>query len=171
MKHAILVPAEVKVSVWKHGPKVSRVHGNWRLGNNTCSSCYSEYYNLQVFPELSKEVLIICTWTRQWGSVLTCWYSFFPKVALCAARSHIISKADSAVPIDLMQWCIRPGPSRPWAISNPLPSPGRGREVGNKCSDWTHFNTSRGYWRKLIFRLQILSKGLFTDESGYRIDL
>ena len=37
----------------------------------------------------------------------------------------MICKARSARPIVLIQWWILPGPSRPWAISNPLPSPVR----------------------------------------------
>lgn len=36
-------------------------------------------------------------------NMLTWWYSFFPKVSLSAARWHMISKAVSAAPMDLMQ--------------------------------------------------------------------
>ena len=35
------------------------------------------------------------------------------------------SSARSPMPIKRMQWCRRPGPSRPWAISKPRPSPAR----------------------------------------------
>ena len=36
----------------------------------------------------------------------------------------IMSSSDlSAMPMILMQWWILPGPKRPWAISNPRPSP------------------------------------------------
>ena len=33
------------------------------------------------------------------------------------------SRATSARPISRMQWCTRPGPSRPWAISKASPGP------------------------------------------------
>jgi hypothetical protein len=35
---------------------------------------------------------------------------------------HISSSARSAAPIRRMQWWMRPGPSRAWAIANPPPS-------------------------------------------------
>lgn len=58
---------------------------------------------------------------------LTCWYSFFPNVLLEAALWQSSSRASSAIPTALMQWCSLPGPRRPWEISNPRPSPGNKR--------------------------------------------
>lgn len=63
---------------------------------------------------------------------LTCWYSCFPKVCLVAARWQSSSNANSASPTALIQWCSLPGPRRPWAISNPLPSPGNHNSVTQK---------------------------------------
>ena len=49
-----------------------------------------------------------------------------PKASRSLARRHISSIARSAVPIARMQWWIRPGPSRSWAITKPAPrSPSR----------------------------------------------
>ncbi len=49
-----------------------------------------------------------------------------PKASRELARSHIISIARSAVPIARMQWWMRPGPRRSWAITKPAPrSPSR----------------------------------------------
>ena len=53
----------------------------------------------------------------------------------------IKSSALSAEPIILMQWWTRPGPSRPWAISKPRPSPSRmlsaaTRTLSNVISAW-----------------------------------
>lgn len=68
---------------------------------------------------------------------LTCWYSFFPNVCLEAARWQRSSSATSARPTALIQWCSLPGPRRPWAISNPLPSPGnRYNDSGEKNKQW-----------------------------------
>eukprot|EP00983_Pelagomonas_calceolata_P017851 560139-Pelagomonas_calceolata.AAC.6 len=35
----------------------------------------------------------------------------------------MVAMARSAMPMRRMQWCKRPGPNRPCAISNPRPSP------------------------------------------------
>ena len=44
------------------------------------------------------------------------------------------SRATSACPISRMQWCTRPGPSRPWAISKARPSPSRMFSFGTRTS-------------------------------------
>src|SRR6185503_8165878 len=44
-----------------------------------------------------------------------------PNACRSWARRHISSKARSAEPIARMQWWMRPGPSRSWAIANPAP--------------------------------------------------
>ena len=46
----------------------------------------------------------------------------WPKVTREAARAHISSSARSAAPIVRMQWWMRPGPRRAWAIKKPWPS-------------------------------------------------
>lgn len=46
----------------------------------------------------------------------------------------IISSDRSAMPISLMQWWMRPGPRRPWAISKPRPSPRRRLLAGTLTS-------------------------------------
>ncbi len=49
-----------------------------------------------------------------------------PKATRSLARRHIISSARSALPIARMQWWMRPGPRRSWAIVKPPPrSPSR----------------------------------------------
>ena len=45
--------------------------------------------------------------------------SFEPKASRSLARLHIISIARSQLPIARMQWWIRPGPRRSWAITKP----------------------------------------------------
>ena len=50
---------------------------------------------------------------------------FLPNATRLCSRLHISSSASSAAPIVRMQWWMRPGPSRPCAISKPLPSPSR----------------------------------------------
>ena len=57
-----------------------------------------------------------------------------PKVSRDAARWHISSSARSAAPIVRMQWWIRPGPSRAWAIMNPSPSPAIRFVAGTRTS-------------------------------------
>jgi len=46
-----------------------------------------------------------------------------PKAERSLARLHIASMARSPSPMKRMQWWMRPGPSLPWAISKPRPSP------------------------------------------------
>ena len=45
-----------------------------------------------------------------------------PKATRDDARRHISSIAASATPIARMQWWMRPGPKRAWAIAKPAPS-------------------------------------------------
>mmetsp|Transcript_11670 Transcript_11670/g.49908 ORF Transcript_11670/g.49908 Transcript_11670/m.49908 type:complete len:218 (+) Transcript_11670:132-785(+) len=49
--------------------------------------------------------------------------SGFPNATRSAARRAASRSARSPMPMSRMQWCRRPGPSRPCAISNPRPSP------------------------------------------------
>ena len=49
-----------------------------------------------------------------------CSASGLPKATRPSARSHISSMARSATPIARMQWWIRPGPSRAWAMAKPV---------------------------------------------------
>mmetsp|Transcript_1761 Transcript_1761/g.4004 ORF Transcript_1761/g.4004 Transcript_1761/m.4004 type:complete len:244 (-) Transcript_1761:732-1463(-) len=49
--------------------------------------------------------------------------SVFPNATRELARRAASWSALSPIPMRRMQWCSRPGPSRPCAISNPRPSP------------------------------------------------
>src|SRR5881409_2108223 len=64
-----------------------------------------------------------------------------PKATRFIARLHMSSSARSATPIWRMQWWMRPGPRRPWAISKPRPSPSSMFDAGtrtfsNRTSPW-----------------------------------
>ena len=61
-----------------------------------------------------------------------CSANFFPKATRLSTRLHIVSSARSATPIARMQWWIRPGPRRPWAISKPRPSPNSKWSTGTR---------------------------------------
>ena len=50
------------------------------------------------------------------------------------ARRHISSRARSAAPIVRMQWWMRPGPRRAWAMANPPPSSPRRLDTGTRTS-------------------------------------
>lgn len=70
-----------------------------------------------------------------------CWASGLPNASRETARRHISSMARSAIPISRMQWWIRPGPSRAWAMAKPPPSsPTRfaagTRTFSNSTSAW-----------------------------------
>ena len=55
--------------------------------------------------------------TKSWTNCLSA--SLPPNASRSLARWHIISIARSQVPIARMQWWMRPGPSRSWAITKP----------------------------------------------------
>jgi len=55
--------------------------------------------------------------------MLPCSANLRPKATRVSTRRHIDSSARWAWPMERMQWWMRPGPSRPWAISKPLPGP------------------------------------------------
>ncbi len=57
--------------------------------------------------------------TKSWTNCFS--PSVPPNETRVFARLHISSIARSAAPIARMQWWIRPGPSRSWAITNPPP--------------------------------------------------
>ncbi len=57
-----------------------------------------------------------------------------PNVLRASARRHIASSAASAAPIARMQWWMRPGPRRAWAIMNPSPSPATRLVAGTRTS-------------------------------------
>ena len=59
----------------------------------------------------------ILSWVTVWAE------TGFPNATLALVLLHIFSNATSVSPINLIQWCILPGPNLPCAISNPLPSP------------------------------------------------
>ena len=57
-----------------------------------------------------------------------------PNVVRASARWHSRSSARSAMPIDRMQWWMRPGPSRAWEIMKPSPSPASRALAGTRTS-------------------------------------
>ncbi|MCY1380523.1 hypothetical protein D9M69_683530 [compost metagenome] len=61
-----------------------------------------------------------------------------PKATRLLSRLHISSSARSAAPMERMQWWMRPGPRRPWAISKPRPSPSSRLRAGTR----TFFSTT-----------------------------
>ena len=73
--------------------------------------------------------------------------SGFPKATRDIPRSIISFKARSAAPISRIQWCTRPGPSRPCAISKPLPMPAMtqllGRRTFSKCTSPCPYGASK----------------------------
>jgi hypothetical protein len=72
------------------------------------------------------------------SSVTVCSDTGLPNATRCCVRRHIISSARSARPIRRMQWWMRPGPSRPCAISKPRPSPSSMFDAGTRTSvNWT----------------------------------
>ena len=56
------------------------------------------------------------------------------RIEIEMARLHSISSARSATPIVRMQWWMRPGPSRAWAIMKPSPSPATRFAAGTRAS-------------------------------------
>ncbi len=58
----------------------------------------------------------------------------WPKATREVARSHISLSARSAAPIERMQWWMRPGPRRAWAIMKPSPSPAMRLLAGTRTS-------------------------------------
>jgi hypothetical protein len=58
----------------------------------------------------------ICSRTTPWSA------SGRPNATRSRARRTIRSMARSAIPISRMQWWMRPGPSRAWAMAKPPPS-------------------------------------------------
>ena len=75
------------------------------------------------------------------SSVTVCSAIGLPKATRRLTRRHMASRARSATPITRMQWWIRPGPRRPWAISKPRPSPrimfdAGTRTFSNSTSPW-----------------------------------
>mmetsp|Transcript_16871 Transcript_16871/g.32936 ORF Transcript_16871/g.32936 Transcript_16871/m.32936 type:complete len:276 (-) Transcript_16871:161-988(-) len=67
-------------------------------------------------------------------SIVSFLSSVLPNAVRCLIRWTIACNAVSACPIERIQWWMRPGPSRPWAISNPLPSPSSMFDTGTRTS-------------------------------------
>ena len=57
-----------------------------------------------------------------------------PKATRLVERSQASSSDFSASPMRRMQWCTRPGPRRPWAISKARPGPARIALAGRRTS-------------------------------------
>ncbi len=66
--------------------------------------------------------------------ITPCSASGRPNATRLDARSHINSMARSAMPMDRMQWWMRPGPRRAWAIAKPSPSPAMRLLTGTRTS-------------------------------------
>ena len=60
--------------------------------------------------------------------------SGLPNAVRSRPRRQASSSASSASPISRMQWCTRPGPSRPWAIAKPSPGPEMTLASGTRTS-------------------------------------
>mmetsp|Transcript_30235 Transcript_30235/g.90681 ORF Transcript_30235/g.90681 Transcript_30235/m.90681 type:complete len:356 (-) Transcript_30235:298-1365(-) len=58
--------------------------------------------------------------------------SGFPNALRSCTRRTMCESARSALPISRMQWWMRPGPSLPWLISKPRPSPRRTLPTGTR---------------------------------------
>ena len=63
-----------------------------------------------------------------------CSASGLPNATRSVTRRHIRSSARSATPMQRMQWWMRPGPSRAWAMANPEPSWLRRLVTGTRTS-------------------------------------
>ncbi len=68
------------------------------------------------------------SWIEPWSA------SGPPNATRLLARSTIICRARSAWPMERMQWWMRPGPRRAWAIMNPSPSVARMLVTGTRTS-------------------------------------
>ena len=60
--------------------------------------------------------------------------SRLPNAVRAVPRRMASSRASSASPISRMQWWMRPGPSRPWAIAKPSPGPEMTLASGTRTS-------------------------------------
>mmetsp|Transcript_28633 Transcript_28633/g.97540 ORF Transcript_28633/g.97540 Transcript_28633/m.97540 type:complete len:223 (+) Transcript_28633:211-879(+) len=63
--------------------------------------------------------------------------SGLPKATRDSARAHMSESARSHWPMARMQWWMRPGPRRRWAISKPLPGSQRTESFGTRRSSKT----------------------------------
>ena len=63
---------------------------------------------------------------------MPCSASGLPNAMRVRARSTISASARSATPIARMQWWMRPGPNRAWAIANPMPSSASRFDAGTR---------------------------------------
>ena len=80
-------------------PTVSIIHAALRVSSRACSIAI-------------RDSAIHCC-TTPWRA------SGLPNATRSTERRHIRSSARSAMPIARMQWWMRPGPSRAWAIAKP----------------------------------------------------
>ena len=66
--------------------------------------------------------------------VTPCSASVLPNATRSVARRHSSSRARSAAPMVRMQWWMRPGPRRAWAMAKPPPSSPRTLSTGTRTS-------------------------------------
>ena len=70
--------------------------------------------------------------------------SGLPNATRSLARTHASSSASSARPISRMQWWMRPGPRRAWAIANAWPGPPMMALAGRRTSLKDDFAVAAG---------------------------
>ena len=66
-----------------------------------------------------------------------CWAMGLPNAVRLSVLRHMSSTARSAMPISRMQWWMRPGPSRAWAMAKPPPSSPIRLSTGTRTSSKT----------------------------------
>ena len=95
-------------------PTVSIIQAALRVSRRACS--------------ISQRDSAIHSWTTP------CWAMGLPKASRSATRRTMAPNARSARPISRMQWWIRPGPRRPWAMRKPSPSSCSRLSAGTRTS-------------------------------------
>ncbi len=98
----------------------------WRLPTVSISHAAFSVSSRAISISMRDSAIQSCTFPR----VATGW----PNVTRETALRHIASSARSAAPIERMQWWMRPGPSRAWAIMKPSPSPAIRFSAGTRTS-------------------------------------
>src|SRR5262245_49543709 len=96
-------------------------------------------------------------------SAIHCWItpcsaSGLPNAVRARTRRHISSSARSATPIARMQWWMRPGPSRDWAMAKPPPSSPSKWSTGTRTSRKTSSQCPSLSWYPNTGRLRTFSR-------------
>ena len=89
---------------------------SWRAARLPSVSIFQAAWStISRAASISIRDLAMKSWTNCFSASLP------PNASRSWARRHIISNARSAEPIARMQWWMRPGPRRAWAIVKPSP--------------------------------------------------